>query len=85
VRDGAAVEGAIGGIPFPIPQSGMEVMWNHLLRYGEQRGAAGFPGDPLRGGSYTLVDFDEEFLFNYYRENMTRNSWATRSSTSSRK
>ena len=25
VRDGAAVEGAIGGIPFPIPQNGLEV------------------------------------------------------------
>ncbi len=72
VRDGAAVEGAIGGIPFPIPQSGMEVMWNHLLRY---RGVSAerrvSQATPLRGGSYTLVDFDEEFLFNYYRENMT--------------
>ncbi len=25
--------GAFGGTPFPIPQNGMEVMWNHLLRY----------------------------------------------------
>ncbi|WP_298331495.1 DUF1329 domain-containing protein [Asticcacaulis sp.] len=25
--------GAFGGPPFPIPQSGLEVMWNHLLRY----------------------------------------------------
>lgn len=25
--------GAFGGIPFPIPKSGAEVMWNHLLRW----------------------------------------------------
>jgi hypothetical protein len=72
VRDGAAVDGAIGGIPFPIPKNGMEVMWNHLLRF---RGVSAerrvCQATPLRGGSYTLVDFDEEFLFNYYRENMT--------------
>lgn len=26
------VSDAFGGIPFPIPQSGEEVMWNHLMR-----------------------------------------------------
>ncbi len=26
------IKGCIGGIPFPIPQRGVEVMWNHLLR-----------------------------------------------------
>jgi len=27
------VEGAAGGIPFPIPKDGFEVMWNHLLAF----------------------------------------------------
>jgi hypothetical protein len=27
------VEDAAGGIPFPIPKSGYEVMWNHLLAF----------------------------------------------------
>lgn len=31
--NGAALEGAYGGIPFPIPKSGAEAMWNHLLRW----------------------------------------------------
>lgn len=31
-NDGMSVEGAYGGIPFPIPASGQEAMWNHLLR-----------------------------------------------------
>ena len=28
---GPQVEGAYGGIPFPIPRDGAEAMWNHLL------------------------------------------------------
>jgi hypothetical protein len=30
---GDGVQGAYGGIPFPIPKNGAEVMWNHLLRW----------------------------------------------------
>lgn len=30
---GVGIEGAHGGIPFPIPKNGIEVMWNHMLRY----------------------------------------------------
>ena len=33
VKDGLALEGAFGGIPFPIPKNGNEVMWNHMLVY----------------------------------------------------
>jgi hypothetical protein len=31
--NGDVPEGAYGGIPFPIPKTGVEVMWNHLLRW----------------------------------------------------
>jgi hypothetical protein len=31
--EGDVPEGAYGGIPFPIPKTGAEVMWNHLLRW----------------------------------------------------
>ncbi len=30
---GLGLEGTFAGIPFPIPKTGNEVMWNHLLRY----------------------------------------------------
>ena len=30
---GLSVQDAHGGIPFPIPKDGYEVMWNHLLRF----------------------------------------------------
>ncbi|MGI9133488.1 MAG: DUF1329 domain-containing protein [Rhodoferax sp.] len=30
--DGSTLEGVFGGIPYPIPKTGVEVMWNHLVR-----------------------------------------------------
>jgi len=33
LEGGDAIENVLPGIPFPIPQSGAEAMWNHLLRY----------------------------------------------------
>lgn len=32
-ENGNSVENAYGGTPFPIPKTGAEVMWNHLLRW----------------------------------------------------
>ncbi len=68
VNDGSGVEGTIRGIPFPVPQNGLEVLWNHLLRY---RGDAAVrrigQAAPSRNGSYTMVQFEDEFWFNYAR------------------
>lgn len=33
INDGLGVEGCYGGVPFPIPKTGNEVMWNHLLKF----------------------------------------------------
>ncbi len=33
VEGGLGIENALPGIPFPIPKSGSEAMWNHLMRY----------------------------------------------------
>jgi hypothetical protein len=69
---GNGITGAVVGIPFPIPQNGLEVIWNHLTRY---RGVAASrhisQAAPQRNGSYNLVDFDDEFLFNYVRDGIT--------------
>ena len=35
VADGQKIEGNLPGPPFPIPQSGLEVLWNHMVRYAE--------------------------------------------------
>ena len=33
VADGQKIEGNLPGVPFPVPQSGLEVLWNHMIRY----------------------------------------------------
>jgi hypothetical protein len=33
---GVGIQNAYGGVPFPIPKDGYEVMWNHLLRHSGQ-------------------------------------------------
>jgi hypothetical protein len=72
VNNGSGVSGAIRGIPFPVPQSGIEVLWNHLLRY---RGDAAVrrigQAAPQRNGSYTMVEFEDEFWFNYARPDIS--------------
>jgi hypothetical protein len=42
------VEGAWGGVPFPIPKSGSEAMWNYKLRY--------YPYIELRNSNTYLMD-----------------------------
>jgi Protein of unknown function (DUF1329) len=32
-NDGRSIEGAHAGFPFPIPKTGYEAMWNHLVRF----------------------------------------------------
>ena len=34
VADGQKIENNLPGVPFPIPQSGLEAIWNHMVRYG---------------------------------------------------
>jgi len=35
VADGQKITGNLPGTPFPLPQSGLEVLWNHMVRYAE--------------------------------------------------
>ncbi len=74
---GNGFTGAVLGVPFPIPQNGLEVVWNHLTRY---RGIAAArhigQAAPQRDGSYTLVQFEDEFLFNYCRDDISQEQLA---------
>lgn len=63
---GNGVTGAIGGVAFPIPKSGVEVIWNHILRYradvaGRNIGQAAV----TRTGDYTMVKFHDEVYVSY--------------------
>jgi Protein of unknown function (DUF1329) len=33
VADGQKIEGNVPGVPFPVPSSGLEVLWNHMIRF----------------------------------------------------
>ncbi len=66
VADGNGVAGASVGIPFPIPENGLEAIWNHLLRYrGETVRRRYGQANPTAGGAYTMVKIDENILFPY--------------------
>ena len=68
--DGNGVTGAVEGIPFPIPENGLEVIWNHMLRWrgvNVERHTAQVA--PTRSGDFTPVKFKEQININYGREN----------------
>jgi hypothetical protein len=72
VDGGNGVKGTVVGYPFPIPKNGLEVIWNHLLRYRSDKMARWFAqAMPTRGGSYTLVKFLDEGFMVYSQEGMT--------------
>jgi hypothetical protein len=63
---GNGVVNAGEGIPFPIPKEGVEVFWNHVLRYrGDaiSRTIGQFP--VTASGSYTEVKFKDETFVAY--------------------
>ncbi len=64
--DGNGFSGTTGGIPFPIPQNGMEAIWNHLTRYrGEAYAMNWSQAAVTRTGTYTPVRFEYEYDFHY--------------------
>jgi hypothetical protein len=74
VENGHGVTGAINGIPFPIPQNGVEAIWNHLLRYRADSASRRIAqAAPTRSGQYTLVEFNDEFYMLYSMAGKTEN------------
>jgi hypothetical protein len=62
VNDGQGVEGAYGGPPFPLPKSGLEVVWNHELSYRPYS----YEADTLVGivdasGRYSMIHGNEGY------------------------
>lgn len=79
VNGGDGVAHTVIGIPFPIPKSGIEVIWNHLLRYRGNIAVRKFAQAALtRGGDYNLVEFEDEFNLRYCHEDMTEEKLANR-------
>lgn len=71
IANGNGVAGAVAGIPFPIPQNGMEIIWNHILHYkGEQNHFINNQAVVINGRS-NLIKRDRYIYYIYNREGMT--------------
>jgi len=72
LQDGNGLKGAAIGIPFPIPQSGVEAIWNHTLRYrgqGVQRN--GGQAAVTASGDFNVIGFDEQLMIKYAEKDIT--------------
>ncbi|AKJ97305.1 MULTISPECIES: DUF1329 domain-containing protein [Pseudomonas] len=64
VSGGNGLENFETAVPFPIPQSGVEVIWNHITRYrGGSVTRLVTQATPQPNGSYSLVYFRDQFVF----------------------
>ena len=72
VDNGAGVADVAEGIPFPIPANGMEVIWNHKLKY---KGVAveRFSNQvvPTATGQFTPIRVREQILGLYWKQGNT--------------
>ncbi len=62
IDGGNGLKNVVGVTPFPIPQSGLEVVWNHIMRFrGGSLERTYAQVTPMENGSYTPVKFYEEY------------------------
>ena len=70
-NEGESLQGAATGIPFPIPKSGKEVIWNHKLRYrGESIERYNAQLAVQSNGAFQPYVLREDVLFQYNRNGM---------------
>ncbi len=71
-ENGEGVENVAEGFPFPFPENGHELIWNHKLKY---KGVGSFRYNnqvaPTASGQYTVVKLKEDLLGLYYAEGNT--------------
>ncbi len=73
---GVSIEGAHGGVPFPIPKNGNEVMWNHLTSWNGlsvEYGARVYIVQP-DGKSVMAAQFKQDRQWPYYDDKVAGNS-----------
>lgn len=72
---GNGVTNAAVGIPFRQPQSGVEVIWNHIVRYRGETSLRNTGQAPVtRGGDYSLVKLRDESFSIYHNPATTPDS-----------
>jgi hypothetical protein len=64
VEGGNGLNDFVDGVPFPIPATGIEAIWNHIVRYrGGSVSRVVAQATPQANGAYSLVRFKDEFTF----------------------
>ena len=72
ISGGNGVEGVAAGIPFPLPKTGQEVIWNHIMRYrGDQISFVTNQAAVLSNGTYNLLKLERDIYFLYGREGVS--------------
>lgn len=72
ISNGNGVDGVAAGIPFPLPQDGQEVIWNHIMRYrGDQISFVSNLAAVLSSGAYNLLKQERDAYFLYGRDGVS--------------
>ncbi|MGB4072585.1 DUF1329 domain-containing protein [Pseudomonas sp.] len=72
ISGGNGVDGAAAGIPFPLPKTGQEAIWNHIMRYrGDQISFVTNQAAVLANGAYNLLKLERDVYFLYGREGVS--------------
>lgn len=67
VDNGNGVQGAVKSVPFPLPANGLEVIWNHILRFRGTKAHRMIGQAPVtRKGAYTMVMLEDEYFAPYH-------------------
>lgn len=75
IENGNGIDDFKIATPFPIPQSGLEVLWNHLVRYrGDAVKRYYAQAVPHASGDYFMTRIEDLFLFNQDAGDASKNN-----------
>ena len=64
VADGNGLQDFASAVPFPLPQNGLQVIWNHITRYrGGSVKRSIIQAMPQQNGSFSPVSLQEQLVF----------------------
>lgn len=70
---GNGVLDSVVGIPFPIPQEGVQVAWNHIMRYrGDNVTRIIAQVSVQKNGNYDVTKFEDDLILRYSERGMTK-------------
>ena len=77
ILGGNGISNAVLGVPFPIPTTGLEVIWNHITRYrGVNAEIVSSQVAPTASGDFTMMEMKNSIMFKYTEPGMTADKLA---------